>query len=72
MYSAWPGADRLAQPARRAADLLWRRSPPRGDLQRHGAALALGGPRLAGAVTPLGGLLLIAGFAVFAWSALRG
>ncbi len=36
------------------------------------AALALGGPRWLGAVTPLGGLLLIVAFLVFAWSALRG
>jgi uncharacterized membrane protein YgdD (TMEM256/DUF423 family) len=34
-------------------------------------ALALGGPRWLGAVTPLGGLLLIAGFLVFGWTALR-
>jgi uncharacterized membrane protein YgdD (TMEM256/DUF423 family) len=34
-------------------------------------ALALGSPRWLGAVTPLGGLLLIAGFAVFGWAALR-
>jgi uncharacterized membrane protein YgdD (TMEM256/DUF423 family) len=32
-------------------------------------ALALGGPRWLGAVTPLGGTLLIAGFLIFAWSA---
>ncbi len=32
------------------------------------AALALGGPRWLGAVTPLGGLLLIAGFLLFAWA----
>lgn len=32
-------------------------------------ALALGGPRWLGAVTPVGGLLLILGFVVFAWSA---
>ena len=31
------------------------------------AALALGGPRWLGAITPLGGLLLIAGFVLFAW-----
>jgi len=36
------------------------------------AALALGGPRWLGAVTPLGGLLLIVAFLIFAWSALRG
>jgi uncharacterized membrane protein YgdD (TMEM256/DUF423 family) len=35
-------------------------------------ALALGGPRWLGAVTPIGGTLLIAGFLVFAWAALRG
>lgn len=35
------------------------------------AALALGGPRWLGAVTPLGGVLLIAGFLLFAWSAIR-
>lgn len=33
--------------------------------------LALGGPRLLGAVTPLGGLLIIAGFLFFAWAALK-
>ena len=35
-------------------------------------ALALGGPRVLGAVTPLGGTLLIAGFLLFTWAALRG
>lgn len=35
------------------------------------AALALGGPRWLGAVTPLGGLLLIVGLLLFAWSAVR-
>ena len=35
------------------------------------AALALGGPRWLGAVTPLGGTLLIAGFLLFAWASLR-
>ena len=35
------------------------------------AALALGGPRWLGAVTPLGGVLLVAGFACFAWAVLR-
>ena len=34
--------------------------------------LALGGPRWLGAVTPIGGTLLIAGFLIFAWAALRG
>jgi uncharacterized membrane protein YgdD (TMEM256/DUF423 family) len=34
-------------------------------------ALALGGPRFLGAITPLGGLLLIAGFLLFGWAALR-
>lgn len=33
-------------------------------------ALALGAPRWLGAVTPLGGLLLIAGFLAFAWTAI--
>jgi uncharacterized membrane protein YgdD (TMEM256/DUF423 family) len=32
-------------------------------------SLALGGPRWLGAITPLGGTLLIAGFLTFAWSA---
>lgn len=35
------------------------------------AALALGGPRWLGAVTPIGGLMLILGFLVFAWASLR-
>ncbi|MES1243682.1 MAG: DUF423 domain-containing protein [Acidobacteriota bacterium] len=34
-------------------------------------ALALGGPRVLGAVTPIGGTLMIVGFLLFAWSALR-
>lgn len=33
--------------------------------------LALGGPRWLGAITPIGGSLLIVGFLVFAWSALK-
>lgn len=33
--------------------------------------LALGGPRWLGAVTPLGGTLMIVGFLLFAWGALR-
>jgi uncharacterized membrane protein YgdD (TMEM256/DUF423 family) len=35
------------------------------------AGLALGGPRWLGAVTPLGGLLMIAGLALFGWAAIR-
>jgi uncharacterized membrane protein YgdD (TMEM256/DUF423 family) len=35
------------------------------------AGLALGGPPLLGAVTPLGGLLMIAGLVLFGWAALR-
>ncbi|HVS03979.1 MAG TPA: DUF423 domain-containing protein [Thermoanaerobaculia bacterium] len=35
------------------------------------AALALGGPRWLGAVTPVGGTLMILGFSLFAWAALR-
>ena len=34
-------------------------------------ALALGGPRWLGAVTPIGGTLMIVGFLLFAWAALR-
>jgi uncharacterized membrane protein YgdD (TMEM256/DUF423 family) len=34
-------------------------------------ALALGGPRLLGAVTPFGGVAMIAGFTTFALAALR-
>ena len=34
-------------------------------------ALALGAPRWLGAITPLGGALLIAGWIALAWSALR-
>ena len=35
------------------------------------AVIALGGPRWLGAVTPIGGTLLIAGFLLFAWAALK-
>jgi uncharacterized membrane protein YgdD (TMEM256/DUF423 family) len=35
-------------------------------------ALALGAPRIMGAVTPIGGLLLLAGWLVLAWSAFAG
>lgn len=35
------------------------------------AILALGGPRWLGAITPIGGTLLIAGFLLFAWAALK-
>lgn len=35
-------------------------------------ALALGGPRWLGPVTPLGGLAFIAGWLLLAWTALRG
>lgn len=34
-------------------------------------AIALGAPRWFGAITPLGGALMIAGFLVFAWTAIR-
>ena len=34
--------------------------------------LALGGPRWLGAVTPIGGTLMIVGFLLFAWLATRG
>ncbi|HYQ01085.1 MAG TPA: DUF423 domain-containing protein [Polyangiaceae bacterium] len=35
-------------------------------------AMALGGPRVLGAITPLGGLSLISGFLSFAWAARQG
>lgn len=35
------------------------------------AVLALGGPRWLGAITPIGGTLLIVGFLLFAWAALK-
>jgi uncharacterized membrane protein YgdD (TMEM256/DUF423 family) len=35
-------------------------------------ALALGAPRITGAITPIGGLLLLAGWLVLAWSAFTG
>jgi uncharacterized membrane protein YgdD (TMEM256/DUF423 family) len=35
-------------------------------------ALALGSPRWLGAITPIGGTLLILGFLLFAWAALKG
>lgn len=35
-------------------------------------AMALGAPRILGAVTPVGGALLIAGWLLFAWHAARG
>ena len=35
------------------------------------AVLALGGPRWLGAVTPIGGTLLIVGLMIFAWAALK-
>jgi len=34
-------------------------------------AIALGAPRWLGAITPIGGVLMIAGFLVFAWTAIR-
>ncbi len=34
--------------------------------------LALGGPRVLGAVAPLGGLMLVAGWLVLAWTAFAG
>jgi uncharacterized membrane protein YgdD (TMEM256/DUF423 family) len=35
-------------------------------------ALALGAPRIMGAITPIGGLLLLAGWLTLAWSAYAG
>lgn len=34
-------------------------------------AMALGAPRILGAVTPLGGLMMMAGWGLLAWAALR-
>ncbi|MBC6981082.1 DUF423 domain-containing protein [Caulobacter sp. 17J80-11] len=34
-------------------------------------AMALGGPRVLGAVTPIGGVLMLAGWAALAWTAVR-
>lgn len=34
--------------------------------------MALGGPRMLGAVTPIGGVLLLAGWLVLAWAAFAG
>ncbi len=53
----------------RAAWLLapWRSQRDRLDFY-HGL---LGAPRWLGAITPLGGVLLIAGFVLFGWTALR-
>lgn len=34
--------------------------------------MAFGGPRILGAVTPVGGLLLLAGWLVLAWATFRG
>jgi len=36
------------------------------------AAIAVGGPRWLGAITPIGGTLLIVGILVFAWRMLEG
>ncbi len=58
----WPGVERAAW-ALLAGTLLFSGTV---------AALALGGPRWLGAVTPLGGTLMIAGFLLFAWTAWRG
>ena len=35
------------------------------------AGLAVGGPRWLGAVTPVGGVLMVVGFVLFAWTAAR-
>jgi uncharacterized membrane protein YgdD (TMEM256/DUF423 family) len=34
--------------------------------------MALGGPRLLGAITPIGGVMMILGWAVLAWAAFMG
>jgi uncharacterized membrane protein YgdD (TMEM256/DUF423 family) len=58
----WPGVERAAW-ALLAGTLIFSGTV---------AALALGGPRWLGAVTPLGGVMMIVGFLIFAWAALRG
>jgi uncharacterized membrane protein YgdD (TMEM256/DUF423 family) len=58
----WPGVERAAW-ALLAGTLVFSGTV---------AALALGGPRWLGAVTPLGGTLMIVGFLLFAWAAWRG
>jgi uncharacterized membrane protein YgdD (TMEM256/DUF423 family) len=58
----WPGAERAAW-ALLAGTVVFAGTV---------AALALGGPRWLGAVTPLGGTLMIVGFLLFAWTAWRG
>ena len=58
----WPAAERAAW-ALLAGTLLFSGTV---------AGLALGGPRWLGAVTPLGGTLMIVGFLLFAWAAWRG
>ena len=72
-YQMWHG---LALVALGLAGKSWARVPA--GLLGGGAAvfsatlytMALGGPRWLGAVTPLGGLLMMAGWAVLAWRAL--
>ncbi|MCB1057982.1 MAG: DUF423 domain-containing protein [Acidobacteria bacterium] len=62
-----------------AAAGRWRHGAPAAGLMAAGGAifsgtvfaLALGGPRILGAVTPIGGVLLIAGFLTLAVGALR-
>lgn len=63
-----------------AAFAIMGRSPLAGWLMTAGAlifagtlyGMALGGPRLLGAVTPIGGTLMIGGWTLLLWSALRG
>ncbi|HEY8616205.1 DUF423 domain-containing protein [Phenylobacterium sp.] len=59
--AAWLGA-RLAPPVFLAGVVLFS-----GSL----FAMALGGPRMLGAVTPLGGLAFMVGWAILAWTAFR-
>ncbi len=60
----WPG------PAARASAVLF----ALGIVLFSGSlyALSLGGPRLLGAITPLGGLLLLSAWLALGWAALRG
>jgi len=63
-FGRWPGAPALA------AGFLF----IAGTVLFSGSlyALALGGPRWLGPVTPLGGAAFLAGWACLAWAALRG
>lgn len=68
--AAWAAADSSRGAALQRICILWLI----GCLLFSGSiyALALGGPRLLGPVTPLGGLAFLAGWLLLAWEAGRG